>query len=269
MVRQDKPLSSRECKERLLKILVDFDEFCKKSELRYFLAWGTLIGAIRHNGFIPWDDDIDVAMPREDYQKLIELSKEWNIPYEFLCYEKGEEYPFYFGKFSDKKTILENKYVRDVADMGLYIDVYPIDDIKIEQPDITSYEKRLTNNELLQKFASMKKFWPAGKPLKTIVKYILFVYARSKGTAYFERQRDELIAKKAPEEAVATQCVSGNFVLQKKWFSETISIPFEEYAFSCPIGYDDYLRVLYGDYIKLPPEEQRVSQHDYEAYCRK
>ncbi len=112
---------------RLLDILMVIDKMCSEHGLRYYLVDGSLIGAIRHKGFIPWDDDMDIAMPRDDYEKLIAHSSEWlPQPYEFVCYENDPKYPLHFGKVQDASTtLIERPHLYYLG--GVYVDVFPID----------------------------------------------------------------------------------------------------------------------------------------------
>ena len=112
---------------RILRILMAVDRCCQEHHLRYYIWAGTMIGAVRHKGFIPWDDDIDIAMPRPDYEQLIAHSGEWlPQPFEFVCAENDEQYPLPFGKVQDASTtLIERLHLRYLG--GIYIDVFPID----------------------------------------------------------------------------------------------------------------------------------------------
>ena len=112
---------------RLLDVLMKFDKVCREQGLRYYLVDGSLIGAVRHKGFIPWDDDMDVAMPREDYEALILHSDEWlPSPLEFVCYENDKKYPLHFGKIQDASTtLIERPHLYYLG--GVYLDIFPID----------------------------------------------------------------------------------------------------------------------------------------------
>ena len=112
---------------RILRILLAVDQCCQAHGLRYYIWAGTMIGAVRHRGFIPWDDDIDIAMPRPDYEQLIAHSREWlPTPFEFVCAENDAAYPLPFGKIQDASTtLIERMHLRYLG--GIYIDVFPID----------------------------------------------------------------------------------------------------------------------------------------------
>ena len=115
--------------QRILKILLAVDKTCREHSLRYYLWAGTQLGAIRHKGFIPWDDDIDIAMPRPDYEKLIRHSREWlPEPFELVCAENDASYNLPFGKIQDASTtLIERMHLRYLG--GIYIDVFPIDGV--------------------------------------------------------------------------------------------------------------------------------------------
>ncbi|MBO4811383.1 MAG: LicD family protein [Prevotella sp.] len=115
--------------ERILRILMAVDGTCRQRQLRYYIWAGTQLGAVRHQGFIPWDDDIDIAMPRPDYEQLIAHSREWlPQPYEFVCAENDPDYPLPFGKIQDASTtLIERTHLHYLG--GIYIDVFPIDGV--------------------------------------------------------------------------------------------------------------------------------------------
>ena len=263
-------LTPEECKKRLLEVLNAFDTFCKKNDISYYMMWGTLLGTVRHKGFIPWDDDIDVGVPRKDYERLIEISKEQNEEFDFLCYEKDEDYPIYFGKFSDKATEIENKYVRSIKGLGLYVDVFPIDEISINPEEGGKITKKLLRLEYLQNLSSMKKFWPASGFFKSIAKYVLYVYGKIRGHKCWEKKRRKYIASLTDgrKGSCKDYYLCANWIVKRQWFNSSVELPFEGYSFSCPEGYEEFLTARYGDYMKLPPLETRVSQHDYKAFWK-
>ena len=115
--------------QRILRILLAVDDCCRAHQLRYYIWAGTMIGAVRHKGFIPWDDDIDIAMPRPDYERFIAHSREWlSKPFELVCAENDESYPLPFGKVQDASTtLIERLHLRYLG--GIYIDVFPIDGV--------------------------------------------------------------------------------------------------------------------------------------------
>ena len=127
---------------RLLRILKAFDAVCRERGLRYYLEDGTLLGAVRHGGFIPWDDDVDIMMPRPDYERLILHSREWlPEPYEFVCHENDPAYPLQFGKVQDASTTLvERPHLYYLG--GAYIDIFPIDGVPDTEKEQRAHDRR-------------------------------------------------------------------------------------------------------------------------------
>lgn len=265
------PIDAAESKSRLLELLRCFDQICKENDLTYFLMWGTLIGSIRHKGFIPWDDDIDVGMPRADYLRFAEICKNENANYRFLCDLIDPEYPLFFGKFTDKKTVICSKYSRNIPGVGLFIDVFPIDFCNIQKNQVSKMSKKLLNYERLLNLANMKRFWPARSKAKSAVKYILFRYAAFWGGAHWKQKHQKLIENMCTpsENGTYTFCVCGSWVLRREWFSKAISLPFENERFMCPAGFDSFLTYRYGDYMKVPSVEKQISVHDFDVFREK
>ena len=114
---------------RILKNLLAIDKVCKEHNLRYYIMAGTMLGAVRHKGFIPWDDDLDIGMPRADYDLLMTNAKEWlPEPYEAVCAENDKEYPLPFAKIQDADTtLIERMHLKYLG--GVYIDVFPLDGV--------------------------------------------------------------------------------------------------------------------------------------------
>ena len=109
-------------------ILTAIDEICRKENIRYYLAGGTLLGAVRHKGFIPWDDDIDIAMPRDDYERFLKVMRKGAHPYyKILALEYKEDYPYTFAKVVDTRTRLQEEIGKDLPEMGVFIDIFPLD----------------------------------------------------------------------------------------------------------------------------------------------
>ena len=125
-----------------LNILKDFIKVCEKNNLRYYLVSGTCLGAVRHQGFIPWDDDIDVGMPREDYNKLITLQKDFNERYFIQTYKTDKKYLYNFAKIRDSETTyIENNFMTTQINHGVWLDVFPLDGFSYEYEDSEKFEK--------------------------------------------------------------------------------------------------------------------------------
>lgn len=260
-----------EQKKVMLDILVCFANFCEKQGLQYFLDAGTLLGAVRHKGYIPWDDDIDVNMPRIDYDKFIALAKENNGyigPHYRVEFPEETIYPFL--KISDDRTILvefPNRYPMEVA---VYMDVFPKDGIKDKSLRSRSLCK---TSELLRLAIWFNKFsiyaWKEkGNALQKVIAWLGRKLIKDPNVPV--RWQDRLIhknQKKHPLETCeyVTTLTNGEFfrIAPKSCFDDYVMMGFEGIPFRCPVGYDTYLRCLYSDtYMQLPSEEKRVKHHN-------
>ena len=244
-------ISLDEAKTIMLEILVEFDLICKKYNLTYWLDYGTMLGAIRHNGFIPYDDDIDIAMPRNDYEKFLKIYYKELPPHLFLQTKKYDpEFPQYYSKIRDTKTIFieHEEEGKDIKyNQGIFIDIFPVNFIDRRITFIYRFlsflGKFLKNNRTYIKYLDMD-----------IYKYHIFFLNK------LHNQKGNLLTK-GPEVDDET------IFFEKKDFFPLKEIKFEKYSFPVPHNHDKYLTELYGDYMTMLPVEQREGvRHSHEIY---
>lgn len=241
------------------EILVEFDRVCKKYELTYFLAYGTLLGAVRHKGFIPWDDDIDTLMPYEDYLKLRDIpSSEWREPYFLQNSDTDKNFPLCFSKVRNSNTTLitEESMHWDI-NQGVDIDIYPLlylaDDLndRKKQYFYTKAYMLLQVNEPPVNHG--RGYYLAGKLLLSVIPNGL----KSKLKQHY---LEKITQYKKTKDCYV---VNGNLevmnqVLSSSWFTSMVDEQFENRVFPIPIGAKAWLTTRYGDkYMELPPEDKR------------
>lgn len=251
-----KEITLEERKKVQLQMLIEIDAFCRKHSIRYSLAYGTLIGAIRHKGFIPWDDDVDIMMPLPDMLRFKEIFKS-----ETMCYcdvDTDKKYQYAFSRIANTQTF--NKEGVIAKSYGICIDLYPVLGMPKTIEEIDSFfieaKKELARR---MKFIKWKNRIVSHLPIsyipffnKAMRRYrdFLFQYPYN-GTTFFFTNGGELEMRNIH-----------NFDL----FEEIIEVPFERYKFLSIARYDEFLRRFYGDYMQLPPEEQRVPYHTRHYY---
>lgn len=268
-----KRMTSEEIRKVQLDMLSAFHDFCKENNLRYFLDAGSLLGAVRHDGFIPWDDDIDLGMPRIDYERAIELGKNgFGGHYKIMTAEEGI-YPF--GKVVDTRTLMiefPNTHRNKIA---VYMDLFPKDGVQ-------DFSKK--SFKKCEKVAFLGKvYWFNKLSIYTwkkhgnIVKKIIAWFGRNFITQKMRYRPLKKIDKLAKEFAFddspyCATIVAGGMAncVPTDYMNKYELHRFEDLQVNIPVGYDKYLRKLYshingGDYMVLPPEEKRI-KHDNEAY---
>jgi lipopolysaccharide cholinephosphotransferase len=253
----------------LLRVLREFDSFCIDNQIHYYAWCGTLIGAIRHRGFIPWDDDIDVAMKREDYDRFISLRNHVSEGFKIACYHDGDS-PYPFAKFySTSGTIWE--YPQFPFIIGPWIDIFPLDKCR----------DGMKNKECLESFHyAMWKYRKAvanstwreigfdlrhGDVLSLLFKAV-------KKLRYAPFKKGYIKRAEAAEESLRSLKGDGlgdysvpleNEVFPECWFEKSIRLPFEDYSIMAPGEFDKILSYMYGDYMTPPPENKRKGHGFY------
>lgn len=264
-----KELSLQEIKEVELSILKMFHSFCIENSIRYFISHGTLLGAIRYKGFIPWDDDLDVLVPREDYDRLMTLFQD-SEHYRLLSYERNQTYYFPYAKLCDMTTRkVEGGYDNGV-ELGLDIDVFPLDHWDNDLEKAKQESKRQKQNRFRLGLTKLEK--PDSiHPAKRFAKGILMALCKLRGSAYYVQR---IIKEANKPEQKGSRYMGGKAwnvygerdILPAEVFAETIELEFEGEKFFAPVGYDTFLSSLYGDYLPEPPMEKRKTHHSFKAY---
>ena len=251
----------QELKAIELDMLRAFIDVCKKLGLRYYLLCGTLLGAVRHQGFIPWDDDIDVGMLRADYEVFLEKGQELLPEHLFIQSIKSErEYLMPFAKLRNSETtFLESSVSHIQINHGIFIDIFPLDyypEQRCAQRKIDR-EIRHLNNRIA------KKFKAAGKPPFIIrLKYIL-LQLRYPSVKRAVQIREKRICSVAESRLIANfgSAWGKKEIVPVEWYGEGTEMTFEGLKVKVPVQYKNWLNQVYGDYMQLPPMEKRVAHH--------
>lgn len=270
---ENKPLTLEEIHSETVGLIKKLAEICDLLKINYFMAYGSLLGVVRHKGFIPWDDDTDVIMCRPDYEKFKKYcieNEQGLLPYKFMGWENSKDYPFALWRFCDTRYRLESEDYPD-GGMGLFIDVYCYDGAGNEQiPKDHPIRKKQKIYEAFVLLADQKKFKKSPKgALKTIIRVPLYVFAKLMGRNFFMKKLDKLKDTFSYEESSLLNSLSWDFSVnsrKKEWYDEYIMLPLNDIEVKVPKQYDEVLRCSYGDYMQLPPEDKRVPSHSYTLY---
>lgn len=271
-------MTIEEIKSCSLEILDFFDSVCSRYGVRYFLCGGTLLGAVRHKGFIPWDDDIDVMMLREDYNRLYEVWPK-DSPFQFLRHENNPFFPYAYGKAVDKRTIKIEPIRKVCQQIGVDIDIFPIDNIPDNESeaiaffkDIERYQRRLSLQTAL--------YGESNGIIRTIVKnsrLFWYRFLEDIGVTSIDKivTSFSLLAQKFNTEDTmycGITTISHYGIREKnlrKGYEDVVYVSFEGKQLPAPSGYVHYLESLYGmNYMQLPPIEKRITHHGYKAFWR-
>lgn len=260
-------LDITEIKKIELDLLKEIHKFCEENGIKYYLWGGTLLGAIRHGGFIPWDDDIDIIMTREDFKTFVE-NFDTETAGVFSC-ETNSLHPFPHAKVFDKNTIKQEAiwYEGDYC-IGIDVDIFLLDNVEDVDTMMKSCEKRY---KIIDKMDFAKMLYNAGT---TWIKRILlnvYLFLLRPNANKLCRQLNAMAQRYASGKTenvmlYADANIKKPLVMSRALFANRILHKFEEYEFYIPEGYHEILTKCYGDYMTPPPEDKRITHHSYNVY---
>lgn len=254
-----------------LSTLCTIHNFCRENNISYSLGYGTLLGAIRHKGFIPWDDDIDIIMLRKDYDLLLKNFPTIINNVSLASIERNHKWNRAYAVAYDINTIKIETIDGNVEDIGVGIDIFPIDDVPQNEKDWCKYNRirKLLLNLYLLKIVK----WRKGRGG---LKNIFLLFAKTLLSLLSTRKIAQMIDKYAKKKnGIDSQYVFENVEdlsskqrFSKFWFNDYCDVEFENYKFKAISSYDEFLKASYGDYMTLPPIEKQTTHHSYTAYWK-
>lgn len=260
-------LSIEEAKKLELDILDFIDSFCKEHGINYCINYGTLIGAIRHKGFIPWDDDIDLSMTRENYEKFIQLFSEKQSRYKLLSLETDDQYFNNFIKIVDPTTKIIDTRNTKTYDSGVFIDIFPMDTFNDTKVVDVCY--KLESFKLLS-FSKYKNIVYGDSKLKDLIRTLFWLLLRPVSPRFFANQIEKQIQRYRVENgkyiAFIPSKAKEKEIFPRDMFDELIETPFEHLVLPAPKHFDTVLKQFYDDYMTVPPKEKQIYIHEFEAY---
>ncbi len=266
-------VSLEEVKKIELEILKYVNRVCQENNIRYSLFAGTLLGAVRHNGFIPWDDDIDICLPIEDYKRLIGILKNENKY--LLKYDLFEtSYTYCHAKLVDPNTIVYESEGPNNMDLGIWIDIFPVVGIPNQMSE-KEYIKRCDSLNKTVYYSISTNYLYDKKVIRKIAKAVFnfpyALYSKIRGTKYWKNKRLRLYEMQEFNQAINVGVVPTIYGEKTIWpremFESYTSIKFEDEEFQVVSEWDSCLTKCYGNYMELPPMDKRVPGH-FKAYYR-
>lgn len=262
-----------ELKRIELNILQQIDKICREQGFRYWLCGGTLLGAVRHKGFIPWDDDIDIFMPRQDYNEFIKYCANHSTPFQLFSHETDDSYYRLYAKACAMNTLVE-EYGDNLKlpSTGIWVDIFPIDGLADSWEKAKGVIKSIEFKRNLLTAALWKKYFIGHSKsiIFTVGRFLLYIMGKFTNKWKLIKKIEKRYIKNDFDKmkycGVAFGCYGVREVVERKFFDDSVDIEFEGCLFKAPIGWSQYLNSIYGDYMQLPPEDKRVTQHEFKAY---
>lgn len=259
-----------ELREILLSVMDEIHAICEKHNLRYYLSGGTLIGAIRHNGFIPWDDDIDIYMPRPDYDKFMKIypqEGENNL----LEHCLNEKYKYPYAKLCKKNTLLIEKGGYGGVDLGVFIDIFPLDGLGNSEKEAKALMRKLLPYVNLNLSLLVEQWRSNVSFIKNFAIWNLHnVALMMGGHKKLLKKIDKIIRKYDYEESALVgeyiDEIQYKRITDRKLYDVRLLHEFEGRQYYIPAGYDKILTDFYGDYMTPPPKEKQVLVHGFDAF---
>ena len=260
-------LNLDEIKNIQIDLLKNLDAFCQEKGIRYCLCNGTLLGAVKYGGYIPWDDDIDVCLLRDDYERLIAEYKD-DDRRKLASLERDRSFLFPFAKLCDEQTILLESNVKK-STFGVNIDIFPIDSFGDTMEEVGEVFDRMQRLRARLNWAKLRVY-TSGSLIKSMAKFFFSLRFRLFGAKYYCKKIITLAKRKKGR--YYGDVVWGFYgvgeALEKTIFTELDSVNFEGGEYPAPQRKNEYLFSLYGDWRKDPPKEEQRTHHTFRAYLK-
>lgn len=252
---------------KLLEMLKWFDEYCTEHSIRYYAAGGTLLGAVRHGGFIPWDDDIDLILPRPDYERLLSLLSEQDGKYILEApSSKNKDYLYSYAKLYDTTTTLI-EHTRYNCKRGVYVDIFPLDGAGNGEEECRKHFSKVDrwNMFLMTRTCAVRKGRSLYKNISIVFSRLIpgFIVNNKRLALKVDRLASECRYEDSKYVANFMGAYRSKEIMEKSVLGEPIRYPFENIYINGAEHCDEYLTHIYGDWRSLPPVEKQVSHHDY------
>ena len=249
-----------------LEIAKEVKRVCDENNICYFLYRGTFLGAVRHQGFIPWDDDMDIAMLRADYEKFCRIAPEkLGKDYCFQNWHTDESYALPFGKVRRRGTLFVEAKCRKLAENGIYIDIYPLDFAPTDLQEQKALFRKLLHLFRVKLMKSGYTPWMEESKIiwKKRIGYLLYqTIALFVSNRALIRKYEALVSAVPESVTVYEQsALPTAYLFEKEWCTNLEDYPFEDTIFRGSRDYDICLKTLYGDYMRLPPADKRDNRH--------
>ncbi len=250
-----------------LEIAREIKRVCEENDIRFFLLGGTYLGAVRHQGFIPWDDDMDLGMLRGEYEKFCRIAPEKLGPdYCLQTWYTEPNYGLPFGKVMKRGTVyLESKKSRRLQENGIYVDIFPFDSVPQDLQQRQKLAKHLLRLYRLRLMKCGYKPWMEEDKVlwhKRLGYLFYQLQALFCGKQALARDYDALAEAQPDTDTVSEQSgMAQPLYVRRAWCEDLVNYTFEGEQFPAPRAYDEFLTIYYGDYMQLPPEDQRENRH--------
>lgn len=263
----------RKVQEAHLLLLKEFISICEKYQLRYYFVGGSLIGVLRHKGFIPWDDDIDVGMPRKDYDKFVSLKNSYSNGFSLANHANIPDWQFNFSQFVDNESEIVVHLNETPRKCNLWIDVYPLDGLPMNPIKRWFHFKKIMLYRYLIQIPNIRTqvdTHKVGRPwyekiMIWLLHYIPLNWLINVDSLLVKMEKE--LKKYNFDDSPYAGNLVGKYrekeIMRKEWWGEPVKLPFESIEVSCPAEWDIIEKKIYGDYMKWPAEKDRVS-HDIE-----
>lgn len=263
-------LELEEIKKIQLEILDDIVAFCDENDIKYWIDYGTLLGAVRHEGYIPWDDDVDVGMLREDYDRFLRLyNQREGSCYSVHTVELDKNYYFPYAKVHDDRTVLYSPDINGKK-FAVNVDIFPYDDAPLTERAYKKMHKWQERFFMLDALRNTKDHMPSGNRIRKLAVNALILALKLFPSNYFVGciAKNAVSNKDKRTPYISTFVAAFDGRADKHIFDEMIELPFEQKRYKAPSRYDEWLTILYGDYMTPPPVEKRGTNHNYIAFMK-